>query len=74
MACLARLSIAYAGQGSFEGACAAGRHAVDVVRSAASSRAVSELQRVRVRLAPMRRHAQVSDLSDRIRGLIQPAA
>jgi tetratricopeptide (TPR) repeat protein len=72
--CLARLSTAYAGQGDIEGACTAGRQAVDVVRSATSSRALSELQRVRVRLAPMRRHAEVSDLSDRIRGLIQPAA
>lgn len=72
--CLARLTNAYAGQGDFDRACETGRQAVDVVRSATSSRALIELQRVRVRLAPLRGHAEVSDLSDRIRGLIQPAA
>jgi transcriptional regulator with XRE-family HTH domain len=72
--CLARLTNAYAGRGDFERAAATGRQAVDVVRSATSSRALNELQRVRVRLAPLRRHAEVSDLSDRIRSLIQPAA
>jgi tetratricopeptide (TPR) repeat protein len=72
--CLARLMSAYAGQGDLERASAAGRQAVDVIRSATSSRALNELQRVRVRLAPHRRNAEVSDLSDRIRGLIQPAA
>jgi tetratricopeptide (TPR) repeat protein len=64
--CLARLANAYAGREDIERACAAGRQAVDVVRSATSSRALSELQRARVRLAPWRRHAEVSDLSDRI--------
>jgi tetratricopeptide (TPR) repeat protein len=72
--CLARLATAYAGREDIEQACTTGRQAVDVVRSATSSRALNELQRVRVRLAPWRRHAEVSDLSDRIRGLIQPAA
>jgi tetratricopeptide (TPR) repeat protein len=72
--CLARLTSAYAGQGDYERAAATGRQAVDVVRSATSSRALSELQRVRVRLAPLRRHAEVSDLSDRNRRLMQPAA
>jgi tetratricopeptide (TPR) repeat protein len=72
--CLARLMNAYAGREDVEGACAAGRQAVEVIRSATSSRALTELHRGRVRLAPWRRHAEVSDLSDRIRGLIQPAA
>jgi tetratricopeptide (TPR) repeat protein len=72
--CLARLANAYAGREDIKRACTAGRRAVDVVRSATSSRALGELQRVRVRLAPWRRDAEVSDLSDRIRGLIQPAA
>jgi tetratricopeptide (TPR) repeat protein len=72
--CLARLANAYAGREDVEQACAVGRQAVDVIRAATSSRALSELQRVRVRLAPWRRHAEVSDLSDRIRGLLHPAA
>jgi tetratricopeptide (TPR) repeat protein len=72
--CLARLTNAHAGRANVERACEAGRRAVEVVRSATSSRAFVELQRARVRLAPWRRHAEVSDLSDRIRGLIQPAA
>jgi tetratricopeptide (TPR) repeat protein len=72
--CLARLANAYAGQGDYERAAASGRQAVEVIRSATSSRALNELQRVRVRLAPLRRHAEVSDLSDRIRRLLQPAA
>jgi len=44
--CLARLTNAYAGRGDIEHACATGRQAVDVVRSATSSRALNELQRV----------------------------
>lgn len=72
--CLARLANAYAGREDVEGACRAGRQAVDVIRAATSSRALSELQRARVRLAPWRRHAEVSDVSDRIRGLLHPAA
>jgi len=72
--CLARLANAYAGQEDPERACAIGRRAVDAIRSATSNRAVHELQNVRVRLAPWRRHAEVSDLSERIRGLVQPAA
>jgi tetratricopeptide (TPR) repeat protein len=72
--CLARLANAHAGREDVDQACAAGRQAVDVIRAATSSRALSELQRVRVRLAPWRRHAEVSDLSDRIRGLLHPAA
>ncbi|HEV8355130.1 MAG TPA: hypothetical protein VGR24_13190 [bacterium] len=72
--CLARLANAYAGREDVDQACSAGRQAVDVIRAAMSSRALSELQRVRVRLAPWRRHAEVSDLSDRIRGLLHPAA
>ena len=72
--CLARLSNAHAGRGDIDGACATGRQAVTVVGAAMSSRAVNELQRLRVRLAPHRRHAEVSDLNERIRGLIQPAA
>ena len=72
--CLARLATAYAGQGDIERACATGRRAVEVIHTAMSSRALNELQRVRMRLAPLRRHAEVSDLSDRIRSLLQPAA
>lgn len=45
---------------------------VDVVRSAPSSRALSELQRLRVRLASWRRDAEVSDLTDPVRSLLQP--
>jgi tetratricopeptide (TPR) repeat protein len=71
--CLARLANAYAGREDLDKACVAGRQAVDVIRSATSSRALNELQRVRLRLAPWRRNAEVSDLSDRIRGLVQPA-
>ena len=72
--CLARLASAYAGREDVGQACRAGRQAVGVIRAATSSRALSELQRVRVRLAPWRRHAEVSDLSDRIRSLLHPAA
>ncbi|MEV6489044.1 hypothetical protein AB0M20_10490 [Actinoplanes sp. NPDC051633] len=72
--CLARLTSAYAGQGDFESASATGRRAIGVVRTAPSGRALAEMQRVRVTLAPYRRHAEVSDLSDRIRGLMKPAA
>jgi transcriptional regulator with XRE-family HTH domain len=72
--CLARLSYAHAGREDIERTCAIGREAVDVVRAAPSSRALGELQRLRVRLAPWRRNAEVSDLGDRIRGLFQPAA
>jgi tetratricopeptide (TPR) repeat protein len=72
--CLARLANAYAGREDIERACDVGRRATEVIRSATSSRALQELHRVRVRVAPWRRHAEVSDLSDRIRGLLQPAA
>jgi tetratricopeptide (TPR) repeat protein len=72
--CLARLANAYAGREDIDQACTAGRQAVEVIRAATSSRALNEPQRVRVRLAPWRRHAEVSDLNDRIRGLFQPAA
>lgn len=72
--CLARLSYAYAGREDVAHACDAGRRAIDVVRSAPSSRALGELQRLRVRLAPWRRNAEVSDLTERIRSLFQPVA
>ena len=72
-ACAWRLANAYAGRDDVERACRAGRQAVDVIRAATSSRALSEVQRVRVRLAPWRRHAEVSELGDRIRGLLYPA-
>jgi tetratricopeptide (TPR) repeat protein len=72
--CLARLSYAHAGREDVRSACAHGRRAVDVIRTAPSGRALSELQRLRVRLAPWRRDAEVSDLSDRIRSLFRPAA
>jgi tetratricopeptide (TPR) repeat protein len=72
--CLARLTLAYAGREDIEQASVAGMRAIDVVRSATSGRALSELRRARVRLAPWRRRAEVSELSDRIRELIQPAA
>ena len=70
--CLARFSAANAGREDLERMCAAGRQAVEVVRSAPSSRALDELQRLRVRLAPWRRNAEVSDLGDRIRSLLAP--
>jgi tetratricopeptide (TPR) repeat protein len=72
--CVARLSNAHAGRGDIDQACETGRQAVEVVRSAPSSRALNELQHLRVRLAPHRRHAEVSDVNERIRCLIQPAA
>lgn len=72
--CLARLTVAHAGREDIERASATGIKAVEVVRSATSGRALSELQRARVRLAPWRRRTEVSELSDRIRDLIQPAA
>jgi tetratricopeptide (TPR) repeat protein len=72
--CLARLSHAHASREDIRSACSRGRQAVDVVRSAPSGRALSELQRLRVQLAPSRRDAEVSDLSDRIRSLFRPAA
>jgi tetratricopeptide (TPR) repeat protein len=72
--CLARLASAYAGREDVDRACVTGRRAVEVIRTATSSRALVELQRARIRLAPWRRHAEVSDLNDRIRTLIQPAA
>ena len=71
--CLARLSNTHAGRGDIDQACETGRQAVEVVRSATSSRALNELQRLRVRLAPHRRHAEVSDVNERIRSLTQPA-
>jgi tetratricopeptide (TPR) repeat protein len=72
--CLTRLAGAYAGREDVARACTTGRQAIEVVRSATSGRALRELQRLRVRLAPWRRDAEVSDLSERIRALIQPAA
>ena len=72
--CLARLGYTYAANEDIRNACATGDKAVAVVRSAPSSRTLSELQRLRVRLAPWRRDAEVSDLCNRIRGLFQPAA
>jgi hypothetical protein len=71
---LARLATAQAGRGDVEQASSAGRQAIEVIWSAASSRALKEMQQLRVRLAPWRRNAEVSDVSERIRGLIQPAA
>jgi hypothetical protein len=71
---MARLASAHAGRGDTDAACLAGRRAIEVVRSAPSGRAMNELQRVRVRLAPRRRNAEVSELSDRIRRLMHPAA
>jgi len=72
--CLARLGYTYAANEDVRQACVTGRQAVDVVRSAPSSRALSELQRLRVRLAPWRRDGEVSELGNRIRGLFQPSA
>lgn len=72
--CLARLSYAHAGREDVRSACAHGRRAVDVVRAAPSGRALSELQRLRVQLAPWHRDAEVSDLSSRIRDLFRPVA
>ncbi|MFC7550716.1 hypothetical protein [Plantactinospora sp. GCM10030261] len=72
--CLSRLTSALAGREDIERACDVGRQAVEVVRSATSGRALTELQRVQVQLAPWRRREGVSELSGRIRGLIQPAA
>jgi tetratricopeptide (TPR) repeat protein len=72
--CLARLSVAHAGREDIRSACTQGRRAIDVVRAAPSGRALNELQHLRVQLAPWRRDAEVSDLSDRIRSLFRPAA
>jgi tetratricopeptide (TPR) repeat protein len=71
--CLARLANAYAGREDTDGACKAGTAAIDVVRSATSTRALQELQHLRVRLAPWRTDARVSDLSERIRSVVRPA-
>ncbi|GII24639.1 helix-turn-helix domain-containing protein [Planosporangium mesophilum] len=68
--CLARLTNAHVGREDIERACQTGRRAIEIIKSATSSRALSELQRVRVRLAPWRRDAEVSDLSERIRRLV----
>jgi tetratricopeptide (TPR) repeat protein len=72
--CLARLATAYAGQENVEQACETGRRAVEVVELATSGRALDELERVRLKLAPWRRDAEVSDLLQTIRRLVQPAA
>lgn len=71
---LARLTTSYVGRQDLERACETGRHAVEVVQSATSSRALVELAQVRTRLAPWRRDAEVSDLSRQIRDLIEPMA
>jgi tetratricopeptide (TPR) repeat protein len=72
--CLSRLANAYAVRGDAVSATATGRDAIDVVRSATSSRAILELQRLRGALAPWRRVEEVSELAERIRGLTRRAA
>jgi tetratricopeptide (TPR) repeat protein len=71
--CLARLAGSHAGRDDVDGACAAGLQATEVIRTATSSRALQGLQQLRVRLAPWRRDERVSELSERIRAVIQPA-
>jgi tetratricopeptide (TPR) repeat protein len=71
--CLARLAGSHAGREDVQSACEIGKRAIEVVQTATSSRALQELQRLRVRLAPWRRDAGVSELSERIRTMIRPA-
>lgn len=68
--CLTRLTAAHVGRGDIERACVTGRQAIEVVKVATSSRAVDELLRMRTRLTPWRRDAEVSDLSGQIRELV----
>lgn len=72
--CLSRLAIAHAARDNIDQAVTAGRHAIAVVQAATSGRALDELDRLRTRLAPWRRRAEVSELTTQIRDLIRPAA
>lgn len=71
--CLTRLANAYAGQQAVASAVEAGHRAVEIVEIAPSGRAFQELQIFRLRLAPWRKTAAVSDLNARIRAMVQPA-
>jgi transcriptional regulator with XRE-family HTH domain len=66
---VARLAIAHSLAGSVEEACSVGQEALAVVRAAPSARALTELERLRVRLAPWRRMPAVTELTDHIRSL-----
>ncbi|MFI6235247.1 hypothetical protein ACIBD9_16960 [Micromonospora sp. NPDC050784] len=67
--CETRLALAHAAAGDKATACRVGHHAVRTVRTATSARALSELRRLRERLAPWRRDEEVSELSLAIKQL-----
>ena len=59
--CLSRLSVAYADSGQVEQAAITGRQAAGVVATASSARAVMQLRRLRLRLAP---HSSMPDVAE----------
>jgi hypothetical protein len=71
--CQARLASANAERGDVSGAAAAVFDAVGTIRAATSVRALRELGRVKEKLAPWRRNAQVSEVSALIKGLTNAA-
>jgi tetratricopeptide (TPR) repeat protein len=71
--CQVRLAGAYADQGDLEHAAEIGKLAIATLRTATSVRALRELSKVRDKLAPCRRDARVSELSNLIKGLTSAA-
>lgn len=70
--CLSRLASAYAGMHDKDRVCDVGARAIAVVQSAPSARALRELQRLDIRMAPWRRESEVHELSQTIRRLLTP--
>jgi len=69
--CLTRLASAHAARGDKERACQIGMEAVNTVRTATSARALRDLHRLRERLVPWRRDAEVLTLRHAIKSLAQ---
>jgi tetratricopeptide (TPR) repeat protein len=67
--CLSRLAVAQAELNEVDLAAASGRQAAAVVRLAPSARAVSQLRRLRLRLAPHRSRAEVAELESALTGV-----
>lgn len=71
--CQTRLAIAHAATGDEASACRIGGAAVVTASAATSVRTLRDLRRLRVMLAPWRRDASVSELTERIRQLTRAA-
>jgi len=71
--CQARLAVAHAAAGDATSACRVGAQAVVTASSATSGRTLRDLRRLRAMLAPWRRDAPVSELTERIRQLTRAA-